>query len=60
MYDGNEGIIYDEKILIQNESKPDTPKLPQTGINTVIFGTLMALTGISITGTIYYRRKLKE
>ena len=60
VYDGNEGIIYDEKIPIQNESKPDTPKLPQTGINTVIFGTLMALTGISITGTIYYRRKLKE
>ena len=58
-YDANGGIIYDEKVLVQEENKNQTV-LPQTGEDKIILGAIMTLTGISIGGAIYYKRKLRK
>ncbi len=60
-YAENGGIIYNEKILVQQPSTSQD-RLPQTGeteINTIVLGTIMILTGISMAGTVYYKRKIK-
>ncbi len=61
VYDSAKGIIYDTMIVAIPEipTPPNTDtKLPQTGINTIVTGILMMLTGMSVCGTIYYKRKI--
>ena len=61
VYDSAKGIIYDVMIVAIPEipTPPNTDtKLPQTGINTIVTGILMMLTGMSVCGTIYYKRKI--
>ena len=62
MYDLNGGIIYNEKILVQQPATSGE-KLPQTGvtgINAIVIGTLMSLVGVSTMATVYYKKKVSK
>ena len=61
VYDSAKGIIYDVMIVAIPEipTPPNTDtKLPQTGINTIVTGILMMLTGMSVCGTLYYKKEI--